>query len=40
MPMQPAITVKDLSSALANQGIMGTELTAQVIIFQYRPVSS
>ena len=33
MPMQPAITVKDLSSVLANQGIMGTELTAQVIIF-------
>ena len=34
MPMQPAITLKDLSSALANQGILGTELTAQVIIFQ------
>ena len=28
-----AITLKDLSSALASQGILGTELTAQVIIF-------
>ena len=34
MPMQPAITLKDLSSALANQGIIGTELTAKVIIYQ------
>ena len=34
MPMQLAITLKALSSALANQSIMGTELTAQVIIFQ------
>ena len=34
MPMQLAITLKDLSSALANQGIMGMELTAQVIIYQ------
>ena len=29
-----AITLKDLSRALASQGILGTELTAQVIIFQ------
>ena len=28
-----AITLKDLSSVLASQGILGTELTAQVIIF-------
>ena len=33
MPMQTAMTLKDLSSALASQGILGTELTAQVIIF-------
>ena len=32
--MQSAITLKDLSSALASQGIRGTELTVQVIIFQ------
>ena len=31
--MQTAITLKDLSSALARQGILGTEFTAQVIIF-------
>ena len=29
-----AITLKDLSSVLASQGIRGTELTVQVIIFQ------
>ena len=29
-----AITLKDLSSVLASQGILGTELTVQVIIFQ------
>ena len=34
MPMQTAITLKDLSSALASQGILGTELAAQVILFQ------
>ena len=34
MPMQTAMTLKDLSSALASQGIRGTELTVQVIIFQ------
>ena len=28
-----ARTLKDLSSVLASQGILGTELTAQVIIF-------
>ena len=33
MLMQSAITLKDLSSALASQGIRGTELTAQVIIY-------
>ena len=32
--MQHAITLKDLLSVLANQGILGTELTAQVIILQ------
>ena len=32
--MQSAITLKDLSSVLASQGIRGTELTVQVIIFQ------
>ena len=32
-----AITLKDPSSALASQGIRGTELTVQVIIFQQRP---
>ena len=31
--MQSAITLKDLSSAHASQGILGTELTAPVIIF-------
>ena len=30
--MQSAITLKDLSSVLASQGIRGTELTVQVII--------
>ena len=34
MPMQTAITLKDLSSALASQGILGAELTVQVILFQ------
>ena len=34
MPMQTAKTLKDLLSALASQGILETELTAQVIIFQ------
>ena len=34
MLMQSAITLKDLSSALACQGIRGTELTAQVIIYR------
>ena len=29
---ETAITLKDLSSVLASQGILGTELTAQVII--------
>ena len=29
-----AITLKDLSSVLASQGILETELTAQVIVFQ------
>ena len=33
MLMQLAITLKDLLSVLASQGILGTELTAQVIIF-------
>ena len=32
--MQHAITLKDLLNVLANQDILGTELTAQVIIFQ------
>ena len=32
--MQSAITLKDLLSVLASQGFLGTELTAQVIIFQ------
>ena len=32
--MPSAITLKDLSSVLASQGIWGTELTVQVIIFQ------
>ena len=32
--IQTAITLKDLSSALASQGILERELTAQVIIFQ------
>ena len=31
--MQSAIALKDLSSALASQSILGTELTAQMIIF-------
>ena len=33
MLIQSAITLKDLLSVLASQGILGTELTAQVIIF-------
>ena len=33
MPMQTAMTLKDLSSVLASQGIRGTEFIAQVIIF-------
>ena len=32
--MQLAITLKDLLSVLASQDILGTELTAQVNIFQ------
>ena len=32
MPMQTAMTLKDMASALASQGIRGTELTVQVII--------
>ena len=32
--MQHAMTLKDLLSVLASLGILGTELTAQVIIFQ------
>ena len=32
--MPSAKTLKDLSSVLASQGIRGTELTVQVIIFQ------
>ena len=34
MPVQTAITLKDLSSALASQGIRGTELAVQVIMLQ------
>ena len=33
MPMQTAMTLKDMSSALASQGILGTELAVQVILF-------
>ena len=32
--MQSVITLKDLSSVLASQGIRGTELTVQVMMFQ------
>ena len=33
MQSESAITLKNLSSVLASQGILGTELTAQMIIF-------